>query len=122
MTTALDPVRRFLELYNGTEDAAVYPLYADEVDWLELPSGRSGDRDAFFTALRDVRTAVTDMSLEPLSITVGADSGVLESIFRGTLRSTGARIVNRVVWLFEYRDGLIVKERDYIVAALDSDA
>ncbi len=67
----------FLDVFNNTEDAAIFPLYAEDLVWKEMPSGRVGGREQFYQALRDARKEVANLHLEAVSITAGDDNGVL---------------------------------------------
>lgn len=115
--TVRDLVERFVERYNQP-GSDVYPLCGPEVDWIEMPSGRHGDRDAFFAALKEAREAISDLRIEVISITADEDAGsaVLESNVTGLKNADGRSFRLRVLWFLAFRDGLICKEHDYSFA------
>ena len=83
-------IENFVEVYNR-EGSVVYPLYADELDWLEMPSGKRGGRAELFAALKEARDTVSDMKLKPLSIIADVEDGFLETEWSGRRRSDGRR-------------------------------
>jgi ketosteroid isomerase-like protein len=105
-------IEAFVEVYNqpGSE---VYPLYADQLDWIEMPSGRRGGRAELFAALREVRETITDLNLKVISIVADATSGVLESEWSGRKLGDGTPMRVRTLWIFDFEDGKITKEHDY---------
>ena len=112
--TAHQLIERFVEVYN-MEGSLVYPLYADRIDWIEMPSGRRGGHDELFAALKGARTAMTNLRLTVLSITADQNSGVLESELHAVRTNSNAPIVIRVLWFFAFDNDKIVKEHDYSV-------
>ncbi len=108
-------VENFVEVYNKP-GSIVYPLYADQLDWIEMPSGRRGGHDELMAALRGVRQNLTDLNLTVLSITADADSGVLESELHAMNAKTGAAVLTRVLWFFRFAGDKIVMEHDYSIA------
>jgi ketosteroid isomerase-like protein len=119
-----EPIRalvlKFVERYN-TENSDTYQLYGPEVDWLEMPSGRHGGRDALFAAMKSARVQLANMHLEVLSITADDDAAVLESRWNGVSRDDGSQLSGRVLWLFGYRNGLISREREYVVQEISEE-
>ena len=114
--TPRDAVLAYVEAYNGpTSD--IYPCYAAEVSWTESPFGRNGGREVLFAACREAREKIRDCHLDIVSIHVGEDSAVLESVWSGFDRATGAALQRTpVIWVFTFdRDGRIVTQRDYSV-------
>ena len=105
-------IENFVEVYNRPA-SAVYPLYADTLDWIEMPSGRHGGRDELFAALKGVRDAITDMKLRVISIVANEHDGLLESEWTGKMVADGSPIKARVLWIFSFKDGKISKEHDY---------
>jgi ketosteroid isomerase-like protein len=104
-------VERFVEAFNAP-GSDVFPLYGEQVDWIEMPSGRGGDREALFAALRQSRSYFTDLKMAALSITAGESDAVLESEL--TLTSADGMIVRaRTIWIFGFENERIVKEHDY---------
>jgi ketosteroid isomerase-like protein len=107
-------IETFVEVYNR-EGSLVYPLYADELDWLEMPSGRRGGRAELFAALKEARDMVEGMKLKPLSIVADTADGFLETEWSGRRRSDGSAMFSRVLWVFAFKDGKITKEHDYSI-------
>lgn len=108
-------VENFVKVYNAP-GSDVYPLIGDDVDWIEMPSGRRGGRAEFFDALRQSRTYFTKLHLDVLSITVDESNGsaVLESEL--TLTTADEKVVRcRTLWFLGFKDGKIVKEHDYSI-------
>ncbi|RYE50713.1 MAG: nuclear transport factor 2 family protein, partial [Rhizobiaceae bacterium] len=89
----------------------------DELSWTESPFGRNGGRDVLFAACKDAREKIRDCHLDIVSIHVGDDSAVLESVWSGFDRATGKALPRTpVIWFFGYdKDGRIVTQRDYSV-------
>lgn len=106
-------IERFVAVYNEP-DSHVYPLYGDEVEWVEMPSGRSGGRAELFTALQEARSFLKGMQLEVLSITATGKDGVLESRWRART-PYGQPMSAHITWEFTVENGLIVKEHDHSV-------
>lgn len=110
--TIREAVENFVQVFNAP-GSDVYPLFADEVDWIEMPSGRSGGREELFAALRQSRSYFADLHMDVLSITADDNDAVLESQL--TLKSAdGATVVRaRTIWILGFKDGKIAKEHDY---------
>jgi limonene-1,2-epoxide hydrolase len=114
--TPHEAVLAYVDAYNGPT-SWIYPLYADEISWVESPFGRNGGREVLFAACREAREKIRDCHLDIVSIHVGEDSAVLESVWSGYDRATGAALPHTpVIWVFGYdADGKIVTQRDYSV-------
>jgi ketosteroid isomerase-like protein len=113
-------VEQFVEAFNAPR-SDVYPLFGDQVDWIEMPSGRSGDRDALFAAFRQSRSYFSDLKMVAISITAGESDAVLESEL--TLTSADGAIVRaRTIWIFGYENGRIAKQHDYSFVLKQPDA
>lgn len=111
-----DRVLNFVEAYNGPT-SWIYPLYSEALVWTESPFGRNGGREVYYAACRDAREKIRDCHLDIVSIHAGEDSAVLESVWSGFDRATGAALPRTpVIWVFGYdEEGLIVSQRDYSV-------
>ncbi len=109
-------VDAYVEAYNGPT-SSIYHLYGDEISWVESPFGRNGGREALFAACREAREKIRDCHLDIVSIHVGGDSAVLESVWSGFDRATGATLPRTpVIWFFGYDgEGRIITQRDYSV-------
>jgi ketosteroid isomerase-like protein len=132
MLDAAAVVHRWVELYNdGTPDAygseRFLELYAENVDWREMPSGmfpegRSGNlsliREALHWAmprLRNRRVTLREVIAEP-------DGRRAAFRFQWTARlaadlppqKAGEALVGEVSSFIEVRDGLIVRAVEYI--------
>jgi ketosteroid isomerase-like protein len=107
-------VENFVKVFNeaGSE---IYPLYADRVNWIEMPSGRRGGREELFEALRQSRTHFGELRMEALSITAGETDAVLESELTLVPASGGDALTARTIWIFGFADGKIVREHDYSI-------
>lgn len=112
---AQDYVARFVEVYNAS-GSDVYPLYGEAVDWIEMPSGRCGGREELFAALQGVRSAMSNLHLDVLSVVANDSSALLESEFSGTINASGETVKARVLWILSFdAAGKIIKEHDYTV-------
>src|SRR5258706_325268 len=69
-------IETFVEVYNRP-GSDVYPLFGDEVDWIEMPSGRRGGPAPLVAPLEDVRLAVEGLPLEVISLVAGGPGGGL---------------------------------------------
>ena len=114
--TPHESVLAFVEAYNGPT-SWIYPLYGEALSWTESPFGRNGDREVYFAACREAREKIRDCHLDIVSIHVGEDSAVLESVWSGFDRAIGEALPRTpVIWVFGYdADGRIVSQRDYSV-------
>lgn len=111
-----DRVLAYVEAYNGPT-SWIYPLYADKISWTESPFGRTGGREVLFAACREAREKIRDCHLDIVSIHVGEDSAVLESVWSGFDRASGKALPRTpVIWFFTYdAEGKILIQRDYSV-------
>ena len=134
MGAATDLVRRYAELYNdgsaddyGSDD--FLQLYAEDVDWAEAPTaftpqGRSGDIVALREAtafgrsmFRDRRNEIDEILedgnrvvwIGTWSATVGVD---------GLPLPIGTRLRVPMAMLIEVREGLIVRQRDFVTSSI----
>ena len=113
-----DAVERFVRVYNEP-GSPVYPLFAQEVDWREIPGGRSGGAPELQAALRQVREDMSDLHIEPTSIVHGEDSAVLFTRWSATRPSDGKRISALTIWHLRFdAEGLIVQEHDYTLSGV----
>jgi cation diffusion facilitator CzcD-associated flavoprotein CzcO len=117
-TTTRAAIERFVEVYNEP-DSDIYPLYDDRVDWIEMPSERRGSREDLFLALKQARGLLKDLHLEILSIVAEGSDGALESAWTARLPD-GKQIAARIIWLFSFVSGKIVKQHDYSTRPNDS--
>ena len=108
-------IEHFVEIYN-MEGSVVYPLYANTLQWIEMPSGRRGGHDELFAALQGARTSMQNLHLDVLSITADENSGVLESELHAVRTSNKMPVLTRVLWFFTFENDKIVKEHDYSIA------
>jgi ketosteroid isomerase-like protein len=106
-------VRTFVDVYNAP-GSDVYPLFADDVDWSEHSSGRGGGREELFSALRELRAEWTELHLEIDQIIADEDSAALVSSWTARMPD-GAQVATSIVWILEFKDGLITKEHDYVL-------
>ena len=111
---ARELVKNFVTIYNKP-GSDVFPLYGNEVEWIEMPSGRRVGRADLFRALREAREFLTDLRLETLSIVANECDAVLESAWRARTIGTGETMSARIIWFFAFKDGKIVKEHDYSI-------
>lgn len=102
----------FIARYNQP-GAPVFDLYGDEVDWIEMPTGRRGGRDDLFAVLRGAREQIGEYRFKAISIVADGDEGVLESDWAGRSKDGGELMEVRVLWFWGFRDGKIVKQHDY---------
>jgi ketosteroid isomerase-like protein len=91
----------------------VFYLYGDDVDWIEMPTGRRGGREELFAVLRGAREAIGEYRFTVISIVADGDQGVLESDWSGRSKEGGEPMEVRVLWFWGFRDGKIAKQHDY---------
>jgi ketosteroid isomerase-like protein len=132
MLDATAMVHRWIELYNdGTPDTygseLFLKLYAEDVDWREMPSGmfpegRSGDRNLLREALRWAMPLLRNRHITLHELIADPDGRRAAFRFHWTARlavdlppwSAGAALAGEVGSFIEVRDGLIVKVVEYL--------
>ena len=105
-------IETFVARYNQ-EGAPVFDLYGDEVDWIEMPTGRRGGRADLFAVLRGAREQIGEYRFTAISIAADGDQGVLESDWAGRSKAGGELMEVRVLWFWGFRDGKIIRQHDY---------
>jgi ketosteroid isomerase-like protein len=107
-------IRRYIDLTNAPGSPS-YPLFADQLEWLEAHSGRNGGQAELFAAMNESRAAFDEMKVELKSLIVDGESAALEAQWSGRMMATGTTLSVPMVYIFGVRDGRIVKEIDYVV-------
>lgn len=116
--------KEFVEAYNqGHEN--VHGFYSDQLDWLELPTGRKGGKKEYVEALYGVRDVLTDLKLtQVIRFASGGNLGVLETQFAATTLGDEPAPLNALlvwVWTFD-EDGLITSQHDYFLPLTEEPA
>jgi hypothetical protein len=114
MSDTRQVIERYVELTNQPGSPS-FELFADQVEWLEVNSGRCGGRDELFAAMREGREALDQVTLEVKSLIVEGEAASLESVWSGRLIAQDIRLSVPLIYIFGVRDGRIVKEIDYAV-------
>jgi hypothetical protein len=107
-------IERYIQLTNEPGSPS-FPLFGDSLEWLEVHSGRRGGQRELFSAMRESRAAFTQMRIDVLSLIVEGDSAALEARWSGHMTSGDRRISVPMVYIFGVRDGVIIKEIDYVI-------
>jgi hypothetical protein len=96
----------------------------EKVTELPIPGisrGRQGDRACLRTEAGNALRLYPDRQLRILNLVAQGDQVVLEQIWQGTAAAAveplrpGDRVRFRVVSFFTLRDGLIIKQTDYVI-------
>jgi len=106
----------FARVYNaGRLD--IKQFYADEVIWIEMPGGRNGGRDDFFSALDAVEEVLSDAQItEILRTYSNGNLGILENRWTATRRDGQGALNALQSWVWEFDDaGRITMQRDYFM-------
>lgn len=114
MPDSRQTVATFIERMSRAH-ASVEDLYAGELDWIEMPTGRRGGREDLFKILRRARSEITDYNFDVISLVQDGDQAVLESTWQGRFAESGKVVKIRVLWFWAFRDGLISKQHDYSI-------
>jgi predicted ester cyclase len=120
--------RQCVETYNQGTTEWVDTYYAEEAEWMELPSvftprSQHGGIDVLRKkAARDL-AAFPDRRMEILNLVAQGDQVVLELDWRGTAavalgdHPVGTPVRLRVASFFSYANGKIVRQIDYCAPA-----
>jgi ketosteroid isomerase-like protein len=128
--SAAEVVRAYVELYNdGTPEFygsdRFCDLVSDDIDWRELPTvphrlGRSGDKAFLRETVTEHAAFLADRRLVLEEMVVDGNVVACWGTWSATVRSdlgefaTGDRLMSEVAFFIEVKDGLIVRERDYL--------
>ena len=80
-------IETFVARYNQ-EGAPVFDLYGDEVDWIEMPTGRRGGRADLFAVLRGAREQIGEYRFTAISIAADGEPSRLAHWRRGWSRAS----------------------------------
>jgi steroid delta-isomerase-like uncharacterized protein len=113
-------VDAFQAAWNGDPDAAA-DIFTDDVDYLEVPTGRRSDSPAAVAAwIRQTRRWAPDFTIRSRRTIVQGDRVAYEWVMEGTqtgewpeARTTGEAFSVPGVSILELRDGRIAAGRDY---------
>jgi ketosteroid isomerase-like protein len=107
----VEVVKRGLEAWNRDDFDIWIGAYDPEVEWtalMEVYRGHAGVRQAWESFKADMQVTVRFDDVRDLGESVLA-LGEIE----GTGRTTGLNVTNEIAQLFTFRDGKIVKVRDF---------
>jgi SnoaL-like domain len=116
----------FVRAYNNEPGNDVTRFYAQELEWLEMPSGRHGRRAELFAAFAGVREFCTDLEITEIVQASGSGNvGVLECRWCATRvpdAPGGAPIPIDMflIWIWTFDEqGLITRQHDYSILIAD---
>jgi len=105
--------RRIVDLSTANDDDAIFGLYADDVESIEMNMPAAVGLDAIRAKFEGWRNMVTDPKFTATNVWVDGNHIIVEWVGDVTIAATGKQAQLREIAIHEIKNGKIKRERYY---------